>query len=96
MMGRLILLDKLPPLFAVREALGISIEDAATLLEQPNATVEHLDTLPIDQLAVLAEMIGDMTDKGEVILQIKNPDNSTFKEWKVTRDGFLEEFERGK
>ena len=84
-----------PPLFAVREALGITVEDAAAILDRPNSTVEHLDTLPIDQLALLAEMIGDLTDRGEVILQIKNPDDSTFKEWKVTRDGYLEEFVRG-
>ena len=87
---------KLPPLYAVRQALGLSIQDAAIILNDSEAAVLKIDDGPSDELSLLAEMIGDMTDKGEVVLQIKNPDDSTFKEWKVTRDGYLEEFERGK
>ena len=84
-------LTKLPPLYAVRTALGLSMQDAAIILNDSEAEVLRIDDGPSDELALLAEMIGDMTDKGEVVLAIKNPDGSTFKEWKVTRDGYLTE-----
>lgn len=86
-------LTKIAPLLAVREALGLSVEDAAKVLEQPNETIEHLDTLPVDSLAILAELFAK--DGGTVILAIKNPDDTTFKEWKVTEDGFLTEKSNG-
>jgi hypothetical protein len=88
-------LTKIPPLYAVRTALGLSIQDAAIILNDSEAEVLRLDDGPSDELALLAEMIGDLTDKGEVILKLTEKDGSTFKEWKVTRDGFLEEVDRG-
>lgn len=88
-------LTKIPPLYAVRTALGLSLQDAAIVLNDSEAEVLRLDDGPSDELALLAEMIGDMTDQAEVILKITEKDGTTFKEWKVTRDGYLVEYERG-
>lgn len=85
-------LTEISPLLAVREALGLSVEDAAQILEQPAGVVVDLDSQPIEALAVLAQAIDK--EGGEVILQIKNPDDTTFKEWKVTASGNFVEHRR--
>lgn len=88
-------LTKIPPLYAVRTTLGLTIQDAAIILNDSESEILRIDDGPSDELALLAEMIGDMSVAGDVILAIKNPDDSTFKEWKVTRDGYLEELSNG-
>lgn len=79
-------------MMAVREALGLSIDDAAALIEQPSGVVQDMDTQPIETLARLYDIIN--AKGGEVILQLKNPDDSTFREWKVTPGGYVVEFDR--
>lgn len=83
----------LPPLLTIREALGLSVDDAASILEQPAGVITDMDSYPIETLGRLASFVAP--DGGQIILQIKNPDDSTFKEWKVNEEGFLEEFVRG-
>lgn len=80
-------LTKVPPLYAVRTALGMSMQDAAIILNDADHDALQMDDLPSEQLSLLSEMVGDWG--GEVVLCIKNPDGATFKEWIVSRDGYL-------
>lgn len=86
-------LTNLPPLLVVREALGLSVDDAAAILEQPAGVVVDMDTQPIETLGRLASFVAP--DGAEIIVKILDSDGSTFKEWKVNEAGFFEEFERG-
>lgn len=79
--------DKIAPLFAVRTALGLSMMDAAIILNDPDHEVLDMDTLPSNQLSLLAEMAA--LKEGQVYLTIRNPDDSEFARWLVTTDGYL-------
>ena len=86
---------KLPPLYAVRTALGLSMQDAAIILNDADHPALKMDDEPSEALGLFSEMVGDWDYKVEPILRINNPDGTLFKEWKITRDGFLMEIPNG-
>lgn len=88
-------LTKIPPLYAVRQALGLSMQDAAIILNDSDHPALKMDDEPSEALALFSEMVGDWDYKVEPVLRINNPDGTLFKEWKITRDGYLMEISNG-
>lgn len=85
----------MPPLYAVRTALGLSMQDAAIILNDADHPALKMDDEPSEALGLFSEMVGDWDFHVQPILRINNPDGSLFKEWKITRDGYLEEIISG-
>lgn len=74
------------PAKAVREALGLSSEDAQEILGR-DIKVDLFDTAHFVELEMWAKMA---EGRAEIFLEIQNPDGSTFKKWRVTTEGKLE------
>lgn len=83
--------EKLPPFWAVREALGLSSNDARIISHNTGVDTDAIDHEPIEVLGVLADIANNY--HGKARLTILNPDNTVFKQWNITDDGFLQEIE---
>lgn len=79
------------PGLAVRKALGLSKEDAQKILGD-EINVNDVDEGFYSDLAAYATVAEQ--EGAELILDIKNPDGSIFKRWRVTTEGRLVEVAR--
>lgn len=83
--------EKLPPFWAVRQALGLSSNDVRIISHDTGVDTDAIDHEPIEALGVLADTMNNY--HGQMRLTILNPDNTVFKQWDVTTDGYLQEIE---
>lgn len=90
--------EKLGPLYALRQAMGLDMNDANIAVHSVNEALdedkEALDAYKLDDApCALLGIIADLAEwKGgyETILQLKDK-NGVVKEWKVNTEGYLEE-----